>query len=81
MRRVLPHLDRYRSLGWAGFMEADCKTPSVPQPRYYHFATLDGLRSLVIRCNPEDLDEFENSVRAWSRGVPYATLRMSSTKG
>jgi len=74
MPRVLLHFDRYRSLWWVGFMEADCKTPISSPTRYYHFATLDGLRSFVIRCNPEDMDEFENSVRAWSRGVHYVNI-------
>jgi hypothetical protein len=55
-------------------MEADCKTSIRSPSRYYHFATLDGLRSFVVRCNPKDMDEFENSVRAWSRGYSYVNI-------
>ena len=74
MPRVLMHFDRYRSLWWVGFMEADCSTPISRPTRYYHFATLDGLRSFVVRCNPEDMDYFENSVRAWARGTSYVNI-------
>jgi hypothetical protein len=45
--------------------EADCRTLIGPlNGGYYHFATLDGLRSFVLRCNPENMPEFERSVRA-----------------
>jgi hypothetical protein len=74
MPRVLMHFDRYRSLWWVGFMEADCKTPIGSPTRYYRFATLDGLRSFVVRCNPEDMDKFEDSVRAWRRGTNYVNI-------
>jgi hypothetical protein len=69
MRRVLMFFDRYNGFWWVGFMEADCRTPISRPTRYYQFATLDGLRSFVVRCNPEDMDNFERSVRAWSRGA------------
>jgi hypothetical protein len=74
MPRVLMHFDRYRSLWWVGFMEADCKTSIGRPTRHYHFATLDGLRSFVIRCNPEDMDDFERSVRVWGRGTNYVNI-------
>jgi hypothetical protein len=39
-------------------------------------STLEGLRSFVVRCNPEDttLTRFEHSVRAWARGSAYVNL-------
>jgi hypothetical protein len=59
---------------WVGFIEADCRTPIGHKTRYYHFATLDGLRSFVMRCNPENTPEFERSIRAWGRGSNYVNL-------
>jgi hypothetical protein len=55
-------------------MEQDCRTLIGPKTRYYRFATLDGLRSFVVGCNPENMPEFERSVRAWSRGSEYVNL-------
>jgi hypothetical protein len=52
----------------------DCRTLIGTKTRYYHFATVDGLRSFVIRCNVGDLAKFEHSVRAWGRGSEYANL-------
>jgi hypothetical protein len=74
MPRVLLHFDHYRDLWWVGFMEADCRTPIGPKKRYYRFATVDGLRAFVIRCNMDDLAKFEFSLRAWGRGTNYVNL-------
>jgi hypothetical protein len=38
------------------------------------YVPLEGLRAFVVRCNPEDLAEFDRSVRAWSRGSNYVRL-------
>ena len=74
MPRVLMHFDHYDGLWWVGFLEADCRTSIGPKTRYYRFATLDGLRAFVVCCNPENMPDFERSVRAWSRGSDYVSL-------
>jgi hypothetical protein len=74
MPRVLLNFQHYQDLWSVHFIEADCKTIIGPLDRYYHFATLDGLRSFVLRCNPEDMPEFERSVRAWSRGSNFVNV-------
>jgi hypothetical protein len=73
-RRVLLNFDHYKDLWWVDFIEADGKTIIGPQDHYHRFATLDGLRSFVIRCNPENMPEFERSVRAWSRGSNFVNV-------
>jgi hypothetical protein len=74
MPRVLMHFDRYNGFWWFGFLEADCKT-SIGRPnRRYRFVTLDSFRWFVIRCNPEDMADFERSVRAWTRGSNYVNV-------
>jgi hypothetical protein len=80
MPRVLMHFDHYNGLWWVGFLEADCRTSIGPKTRYHRFATLDGLRSFVVRCGPENMPEFERGVRAWSAYVnltdeQYAKLK------
>jgi hypothetical protein len=74
MPRVLLNFQHYDSLWSVHFIEADCKTGIGSPTRYYDFATLDGLRSFVLRCNPENMPEFERSVRAWSRGSNFVNL-------
>jgi hypothetical protein len=74
MPRVLLHFDRYNGLWWVGFLEADCRTSIGPQTRYFRFATLDGLRTFVVRCNPENMQEFAHGVRDWGRGANYVNL-------
>jgi hypothetical protein len=74
MPRVLLSFDKYAGLWWVNFMEQDCRTLIGPKTRYYRFATLDDLRGFVIRCNPENIERFEHSVRAWSRGSDYVSL-------
>jgi hypothetical protein len=74
MPRVLLNFQHYRQLWNVHFIEADCRTSIGRKTRYYHFATLDGLRSFVERCNPENMPEFERSVRAWGRGSNYVNL-------
>ena len=64
----------YKDLWPVHFIEADCKTPIGPKTRYFDFATLEGLRAFMVRCNPEDLAEFDRSVRAWSRGSNFVNL-------
>jgi hypothetical protein len=73
MPRVLMNYDHCEF--WSvHFIEADCRTVIGPKTRYYHFATVDGLRAFVIRCNVEDLAKFEHSLRAWGRGSNYVNL-------
>jgi hypothetical protein len=74
MPRVLLNFQYYGNLWSVHFIEADCQTRIGSKTRYYHFATEDGLRSFVIRCNPENMPEFERSLRAWSRGSNYVNL-------
>jgi hypothetical protein len=74
MPRTLPNFQLYGNLWSVHFIEADCRTLIGPKTRYYHFATLDGLRSFVLRCTPENVPEFERSIRAWSRGSNYAAI-------
>ena len=74
MPRVLLNFQLYGNLWSVHFIEADCQTLIGSKTRYYHFATEDGLRSFVIRCNPENMPEFERSLRAWSRGSNYVNL-------
>jgi hypothetical protein len=72
--RVLLNFQQYQDLWSIHFIEADCKTIIGPYDRYYYFATLDGLRSFVLRCNPENMPEFERSVRAWNRGSNFVNV-------
>ena len=74
MPRVLLNFQHYKDLWSVHFIEADCKTLIGPITRYYDFATLEGLRAFVLRCNPEDIAKFDRSVSAWSRGSNYANL-------
>ncbi len=74
MPRVLLNFQHYGNLWSVHFIEADCQTRIGSKTRCYHFATVDGLRSFVIRCNPENMPEFERSLRAWSRGSNYVNL-------
>jgi hypothetical protein len=74
MPRVLLNFQHYNDLWSVHFIEADCKTIIGPQNRYYDFATVDGLRSFVLRCNPEDMEKFERSLRAWSRGSNFVNV-------
>jgi hypothetical protein len=68
------NFDHYKGLWCVHFIEADCRTIIGPQDHYYRFATLDGFRSFVMRRNPEDMPEFERSVRAWSRGSNFVNV-------
>ena len=74
MPHVLLNFQHYGNLWSVHFIEADCQAPIGTKTRYYHFATEDGLRSFVIRCNPENMPEFEHSLRAWSRGSNHVNL-------
>jgi len=74
MARVLMNFDYYKALWWVHFIEAHCKTPIGTKTRYYHFATLDGLRAFAQRCTPENMAEFEPSVRTWGGGSNYVNL-------
>jgi hypothetical protein len=74
MPRALMNFDHYKALWWIHFIEADCKTLIGAQTGSYHFATVDGLRSFVIRCNVWDVAKFEHSVRAWGRGSEQVNL-------
>jgi hypothetical protein len=74
MPRVLLNFQHYGELWSVHFIEADCRTAIGRQTRYFHFATVDGLRSFVLRCNPEDIAKFERSIRAWNRGSNYVNL-------
>lgn len=62
----------YRQLKRDG--KADCKTPISSLPATSNFASSDGLRWFVIRCKPQDMGEFGNSLRAWSRGTHYVNI-------
>ena len=74
MRRVLMNFD-HCDCGWrVHFIKADCRTLIGPKTRYYCIATLDGLRALVVRCNIENLANFEHSVTAWGRGSNHVRL-------
>ena len=74
MRRVLMNFD-HCDYGWrVHFIEADCRTLIGAKTRYYRIATPDDLRAFVIRCNIEDLTNFEHSLRAWDRGSNHVNL-------
>jgi hypothetical protein len=74
MPRVLLNFQHYKDLWSVHFIQADCKTLIGPPSRYYDFATVDDLRAFVQRCNIEDMDDFEKSLRAWARGSNYVNL-------
>jgi hypothetical protein len=74
MPRVLLNFQHYDQFWNVHFIEADCHTLIGHKTRYYHFATQDGLLSFVMRCNPENMPEFERSIHAWSRGNNYVNL-------
>jgi hypothetical protein len=58
------------------FVEADCRTGIGSRTRYSNFPSLDGLRSFVTSCQPEEatLAGFDYSVRAWGRSNEYVRL-------
>ena len=71
MPRVLMNFQHYKD--WVvHFIEADCRTTIGRHTRYFQFATEEGLRSFVSRCNVEDMADFDRSMRAWARGSNYA---------
>jgi hypothetical protein len=74
MPRVLLNFQEYAGVWSIHFIEADCRTLIGPRPRYFDFATLDGLRAFVRRCHPDDMAEFEHSAQAWGRGSNYVML-------
>jgi hypothetical protein len=82
MPRVLMNYDHWDYNWRVHFIEADCRTLIGPKTRYYRIATVDGLRAFVIRCNVEDLEKFEYSLRAWGRDYvnltdeQYAKLKL-----
>jgi hypothetical protein len=72
---VLMNFDHYHD--WVvHFVQSDCRSTIGAKTRYFHFPTIDDLRAFVIRCHPEgaSLEEFENNVKAWSRGSIYVNL-------
>ena len=69
MPQVLMNFQHYND--WVvHFIEADCRSRIGRETRYFHYPTLDELRAFITRCHPDgaNLEEFENNVRAWSRG-------------
>ncbi len=74
MPRVLLNFQHYKDLWSVHFIEQDCRTLIGPKTRYYNFGTVDGLRSFVKRCNPENMAEFEHSLKAWGRGSNFVRL-------
>ena len=74
MPRALLNFQYHKYRWWVHFIEADCQTSINPATRYYSFATLEDLRAFVLRCNPEDIAEFDRSARAWNRGSEYVDL-------
>jgi hypothetical protein len=77
-RSHAPSLDEFPALRRLGcsLIEADCRSTIGQRTRFFHFATLDELRAFVTRCHPNgaNLENFENNVRAWSRGSIYVNL-------
>jgi hypothetical protein len=73
-RRLLLNFQHYKDLWSVHFIQADCRTIIGPKTRYYHFATEDGLRRFVIRCNPEDMAEFEYSLKQWGMGSNFVNV-------
>lgn len=74
MPRVLLNFQHYKNLWSVHFIEADCRTVIGAKTRYYDFATEDGLRHFVRRCKPEDMEEFERSLRSWGSGSNFVCL-------
>lgn len=74
MRRVLMNFQQYQGLWHVHFIERDCKTTIGAETRYYHFATLDGLRIFVNRCHPLNMADFEHCIRAWNKGSTWCDL-------
>lgn len=74
MHRVLLNFQQYGELWMVHFIESDCRTAIGSQTKYFHFTTVEGLRSFVFRCNPEDMAKFERSLKAWGRGSNYCNI-------
>lgn len=74
MRRVLMNFQQYQTLWNVHFIEADCKTLIGHTTRYYHFATLEGLRAFVLRCHVLDIADFDYCIRAWNKGSTWCDL-------
>jgi len=72
--RVLLNFQHYADTWSVHFIEADCQTLIGSRTRYFHFPTLEVLRAFVLRCNPEDIADFDPSVRAWARGSNFVRL-------
>jgi hypothetical protein len=70
MPRALMNFQQYD--GWnCSFMEADCRT-SISG--YIDLPSFEALRAFVIRCNPDDIDDFDHCVRAWNKGSVWVNL-------
>jgi hypothetical protein len=58
--------------GWTcHFIESDCRTPVV---RYIDFPSFVALRAFDLRCNPEDVTDFDHCIRAWGKGSAWVNL-------
>jgi hypothetical protein len=70
MPRVLLNFQLYGGSWTVHFIQDDCRSSIGPRTRYYRLATLDSLRSFVVRCQPEDatLAGFE---RKRPRNAPF----------
>ena len=55
-------------------IEGDFKTTIGRRTRYFEFATEEGFRTFVSRCNIENMEDFEISMWNWARGSNYCNL-------
>jgi hypothetical protein len=67
MPRALMCFQQYD--GWnCSFIEADCRTSNIDLPLF------EALRAFVIRCNPEDINDFDYCIRTWNKGSVWVSL-------
>ena len=78
MPRVLLNFQHYDDLWTVHFTEADCKTLIGTKTRYYNFATEEGLRSFVIRCNSETCRSLNAAFEPGAEAATSSICQMSS---
>jgi hypothetical protein len=74
MPRCLLNFHEYKDNWTVHFLEQDCQTRIGAVTRYYQFPTVDSLRAFVLRCNPENVEKFEHSLKTWGQGSAFVLL-------
>jgi len=68
--RLLMNFQHYK-IWTCHFLEADCKTPASG---FINFPSFEDLRSFYLRCNPEDVADFDHCISAWGKGSAWVNV-------